>query len=299
MPSLNVNEKSGASWRSGFGAGRVVVVPASRGATVVDIASPEGATVDAGASGTAEIGVEAVPGVESAPFPPQAARTTTRMTKDQKRTMPSYGDRCSTDTPTAPNSCFVSIMARTSTDHGEVHRIHHEVMGLADVVRQGNHIVERQVDGPIAHFAYEMMMRIEIAQMDDRGTVTEVDVIDRPTLGEGFERPIHGRRVDPGAQPRLRPFSQKLGGQVLMTCVGEHLTHDHPGPGDTHARGSEGSDQILGRRSRHVSCRTRDSPRSPAPECRRLRPNRSSRQPTPHRRGILWRVRPPPMQERR
>ena len=256
MPSLSVSEKSGARGRSGFGAGRVVVEAPSDDARV-EAVSADAAVVGEDSAGTADVEVV---GTEPASLsaPPQADRTTTSRTRSRERTPARYADRLPTDRRVAPISLFVSIVAGTSADHGEMHRVHNESVLLADVVGERDHIVERQVHGAIAHLAHEMMMSVELAEVDHGGTVSEMDVIDRTAFREGLERAVHRRRVDPSTKARLGSLMQDLGSQVLMASIGEHLAHDDPGTSDAHPRRAERTDQVLGGWTRHLSRRTND-----------------------------------------
>jgi hypothetical protein len=94
-------------------------------------------------------------------------------------------------------------MGGTTADHREVDRVDYEVVAIAHVIGEVVHLVDRQIDRSVTHFANEMMVRFEIAQMNYRGSVTEVDVIDRPAFGQGLESAIDGRRINPGTKPAL------------------------------------------------------------------------------------------------
>jgi hypothetical protein len=84
VPSLKVNEKSGAKSRSGFGSGRVVLVSSSEVPTVV-VDSPA-LTVAGGVAGTDDVVGGAVVDAASVPLPPQAARTRAETTMVPRRT---------------------------------------------------------------------------------------------------------------------------------------------------------------------------------------------------------------------
>ena len=92
VPSLNVNVKSGAKSRSGFGAGRVVLVSAFGGGATVVVAPSADTAGEAVVSGTADVTDDAGEGTDPALLPPQAARTRASAKNDRKRIPSSYDD---------------------------------------------------------------------------------------------------------------------------------------------------------------------------------------------------------------
>lgn len=94
-------------------------------------------------------------------------------------------------------------MGSTTADHREVHGIDYEVVAIAHVIGELVDLLDRQIKGSITNFANEMMVRLEVTEMNDRGTVAEMDVINRPALGQRLKSAIDSRRINPSTKPVL------------------------------------------------------------------------------------------------
>lgn len=143
-------------------------------------------------------------------------------------------------------------MGSAPAHHREVDGVDYEVVPIAHMIGEVVDLVDRQIKSSITHFANEMMVCFEIAEMNDRGSVTEMDVIDRSTLGQGLKSAIDGRWINPGAKSALGTVVQYLWRQVLMTGVRQHLAHDLPRSCDPHPRRPESTDEIDSQGPWHV-----------------------------------------------
>lgn len=154
------------------------------------------------------------------------------------------------------SSHFVSIVGSTPTNHREMDGIDYEVVPIAHVIGELVDLVDRQIERPVTHFANQMVVCFEIAEMNDGGPMSEMDVIDSPALGQSLESAIDRRRINPGAKPALGTVVQYLGRQVLMTSVRQHLAQDLARSCDPHPGRPKCTDQIDSRRSTHVRRRS-------------------------------------------
>ena len=83
-------------------------------------------------------------------------------------------------------------MGSTPTDHREVDGIDYEVVSIAHMIGELVDLVDRQIERSVTHFTNKMVVCFEIAEMNNGGPVAEMDVIDRPALGQGLESAIDG-----------------------------------------------------------------------------------------------------------
>jgi hypothetical protein len=112
-----------------------------------------------------------------------------------------------------------------------VHRSTPEPVALLQPIQELAHIVERNVLGASAHFADDVMMLGFLDQVDDAGTMPEMDVVEMAGEFEGFNRSIDRRRVDGFAQLGLSSCSQIGGGEVLVMRFRQNSTDSPPGSG--------------------------------------------------------------------
>lgn len=124
-------------------------------------------------------------------------------------------------------------------------------VGLVPVPRQQgaerSKLVHGQVDGPPACVTNQMVVVPPLlAQMDDAGASSQVDVVDRPRLLEGVHRPVHGRQVDGTAQLLLGVAPHLGRGQMPPRLPGEDGADGPAGSSDTHTLPPQSLDERVG-----------------------------------------------------
>ena len=98
--------------------------------------------------------------------------------------------------------------------------------------------------GPTA-IASQMVVLIGRGQVDDTGTMPEVDMVDQIKLLEHFQRPVYGRGVDRLLGNCLSAFMDLGWAEMVIMFGGDHLAYRPAGFGYSQTLPFEHRDEVL------------------------------------------------------
>ena len=105
--------------------------------------------------------------------------------------------------------------------------------------QHGGEVIEfadGQIDGAPALLADDVVVFPEVDQVDDSGTVPEVNVTEMPGILEHVDGAIDGGRIHPPADPGLDLLMKIRRRQMIIVSFGQHLANGAAGDGDAKAR---------------------------------------------------------------
>lgn len=106
-----------------------------------------------------------------------------------------------------------------------------EPVTLLQPIQEPAHLRERDVLGPSAHFADDVMVLGFVGQVDHARTMSEMDVMKMAGEFQGFNGPIDRRLVDRFTQLRFSPGPQVGRGEMLVVRLRQHPTDGSSGRG--------------------------------------------------------------------
>ena len=96
--------------------------------------------------------------------------------------------------------------------------------------------VDGQIDRAPALLTDDVVVLAEVDQVDDPGSVTEVNVTEMPGILEHVDGAIDGGRIYPPSDKGLDPLMKIRRRQMIVVSFGQHLADGATGDRDAKAR---------------------------------------------------------------
>lgn len=149
-------------------------------------------------------------------------------------------------TPTVYDSSAFALAGVAHADKCEVLAPYFgEPMGGGELAEHRGHLIEGNVDGGATPLAHEMLVVTLSCEVNDRGPVAEMDMMENAEALEHVERSVDGRLVDTDTRCGFGPFLQLGRVEVLSNVGGERLADRASCSGDSKAFGAKVGDECV------------------------------------------------------